>query len=91
MFDVAPEKGIRCGEIVTAHWRQFSALFLDGADNRVWCFFDYGYYDFRIGRNRQNFILRLNIFNLLDILLRLDCELLIRKFSCSLTLVLLFI
>ena len=56
----------------------------NGADDRVWCFLDYGSYDVKIGRYDKNFIARLTTFNLFNLRLSLDCELPSENFNAAL-------
>ena len=64
MFDVAPEKRYQ------VRWDVYCALAAvkrpvgNGADDRVLCFFDYGSYDVKIGRNGKKFYCTFNYFQL---------------------------
>ena len=52
------------------HWDVYDALaaverlVVNGADDRVRCFSDYGFYDVKIGRNKKTFHCTFNYFQL---------------------------
>ena len=69
---------VRCN--VYGAFAEVERLVGDSADDRVWCFLDYGSLDVQISRNNKIVFIRLTTFMLLDLRLSLDCKLLIRIF-----------
>ena len=52
----------------------------DDADDRVWCFLDYGSYDLQIWRKGKKFYCTFNNLQLLGFTFKFDCELFIKIF-----------
>ena len=76
----AQKRDISCGWRCTAPWRQLSASLEMAPLTAFGAFLITAITTFKWGATKRNFIVRLTTFNLLDLRLILDCELLIRKF-----------
>ena len=74
------KRGIRCGWMCTAPWRQFSAPLEMAPITAFGAFLITVFTTFKSGATERNFNVSLITFNFLDVRLSLDCELPIKKF-----------
>ena len=69
------KRGIRCGGMCTAHWRQLCASLEMAPMTAFGAFLITVFTTHKSGATEYNFIVRLITFNLLDLRLSLDCKL----------------